>query len=199
MQRQTFASSNTIYNLQDQIRKKMSKKDAKGGTAAGAAALAADPAVTLLQQQAAWSLSSSLFSSNIAESADAVKRLTEDNKALRTRLAAQEAKSAETFAHTNSSLEKTTAALKASELNVQELQVRLAKVPLQVKAAADAAKQVMQSEVDELTRKLRDREAALERLADFRKERDDLIAGESGWFVVFAFWCLLIKRGFFFF
>ena len=152
----------------------MSKKGGAKAPAPGALE-GPDPAVLLQQSTSAWSITASTFGQSMNETNEVVRKLTEENALLKKQLAASEAKSASTYAHTTNLLEQQIKLTTAGEAKITELTNRLTRVPLEIKAAADAAKQIMQTEIDELTRKLRDREVALERLADFRKERDDLI------------------------
>lgn len=151
----------------------MSKKAAK--PAASGPIDEPDPAVLLKQSTSAWSLTAATYGTAWNETNDTIRKLTEENILLKKQLAASEAKSASTYAHTSSRLEQQIKATAAAELKITELTNRLTRVPLEIKAAVDATKHLMQTEIDELNRKLRDRESALERLADFRKERDDLI------------------------
>jgi chromosome segregation ATPase len=154
----------------------MAKKDAGKGAAAAAAAAGPDPAVLLAQAQKAWTLTGSSFGDSMSGLTNDLRRITEENVSLKKQMAAVEARSAETFAHNTAKIDSLTDSLQKAGIREKALEARLARVPLELKAAADAAKAVMQTEVDELARKLREREAALERLADFRRERDDLIA-----------------------
>ncbi len=154
----------------------MAKKDAGKGAAAAAAGAGPDPAVLLAQATSAWTLTGAAFGDSMTGLTSDLRRLTEENLSLKKQMAALEARSAETFAHNTSKIASLTHSLEAAGVREKELAARLARVPLELKAAADAAKAVMQTEIDDLARKLRDREAALERLADFRRERDDLIA-----------------------
>lgn len=154
-------------------------KDAKK---AASTAATVDPAVeaqiALAQERFARVLQASQSGSKMGEVADMMKRLSDENAHLKRTIAQNMQKEDDTYHHTQARLEAQAKALVAAEQRIKEQGDRLVRVPLEIKAAAEHAKSVMQSEIDDLSRKLRDRESALERLADFRKERDDLIAGE---------------------
>jgi hypothetical protein len=157
----------------------MSKKDAKGGAGA-AGAPGGDPLLdaqtALARERSTFQLTSSSFGHTLGEMAESVKKLADENASLKKRLAATEASEAAGHASFTAKAEAQTLELKQAEATIHGLKDRLARVPLEIKAAADAAKAVLQTEIDDLGRRLRDREIALERLADFRKERDSMIA-----------------------
>ncbi len=155
----------------------MSKKggDAKGKGGAGSDPMAEDPSVVLAKERSVFTMASAFHGSDMTSTYAELKRLSEENAAIKRIMSAQEAKAAETHAQLQRRVDTLADQLFSAETRSAELQSKLARVPLEIKAAADAAKAVVHAEVDDLTRKLRDRDVALERLADFRKERDDLM------------------------
>ena len=134
-----------------------------------------DPAADLAKARASWSMLSSAYDSQLSSSARTLQQLLEENAFLKKQLAAVKQREMDTYGTHKARAEGLERELDASATRVRELSARLARVPADIKAAADAAKAVMQAEVDDLARRLRDRESALERLADFRRERDDLV------------------------
>lgn len=131
--------------------------------------------VELLKAKAAWAITSSNYDTEIGASSSTIQKLLEENSFLKKKLGAVKQNEMETYSTHSSRTEAMSKQLEAANTQNSELKARLARVPIDIKAAADAAKAVMQTEINDLSRRLRDRESALERLADFRRERDDLV------------------------
>lgn len=134
-----------------------------------------NPEVELQKAKAAWSVASSNYDTELSQSTGMIQKLLEENSFLKKKLSAVKQNEMDTFSTHSSRSEALSKQLEASNTLNSELKARLARVPIDIKAAADAAKAVMQTEINDLSRRLRDRESALERLADFRRERDDLV------------------------
>lgn len=131
--------------------------------------------VELLKAKAAWSVTSSNYDAELGASTSTIQKLLEENSFLKKKLGAVKQNEMDTYSTHASRSEALSKQLEAANTLNSELKARLARVPIDIKAAADAAKAVMQTEINDLSRRLRDRESALERLADFRRERDDLV------------------------
>ena len=144
-------------------------------SAAAAPPPEADAATELARARASWSMTSASYDAQLAESSRGLRALLEENAFLKQQLAAVKQREFDTYGTHASRSESLAAQLEAASTRVRDLSARLARVPADIKAAADAAKAVMQAEVDDMARRLRDRESALERLADFRRERDELV------------------------
>lgn len=147
------------------------KKDAKAAPAGGP-----DLAADLQKAQTLGVVTAANFNDRLKPVEAEVERLRRQNAELQASLSKAQDEGKATYTFAQQQVSKKDAQIDSMRSTIERLEAELARKPGELKQAVETAVSIVQGELHRTQHKLRGREQALERLADFGIERAQLVA-----------------------